>query len=131
MKIRKGTEVRIRRTNEIGTIKEVELIRKGGIIHKYCHVVTDKGNPDLWLDSSELTDIHDVTEVTFCNKSNGQVLRIVFDLNHKTDKVDLTISSKYPDNLKEQCGLHVQLATLMMHQYIGDGTSVEEVKSIR
>lgn len=51
----KGQKVRILRTSQIATIVEVELIRKGGKVHRYCHLKVDK-KPDLWLDSSELGD---------------------------------------------------------------------------
>ena len=125
MKIRKGTEVRIRRTNQIATIEEVELIRKGGKVHKYCHLKTPDGQPDLWMDSEELADIHDVCEITFSNKSNKQVVRMTFNLNHKTDKVELTVSAEHPDSLNEQRGFHIQLATLLMKEYINAGKSMQ------
>ena len=54
--MKKGHKVRILRTNQIATIVEVELIRKGGKVHRYCHLKVDK-KPDLWLDASELGDI--------------------------------------------------------------------------
>lgn len=53
--MKKGQKVRILRTNQVATIVEVELIRKGGKVHRYCHLKVDN-KPDLWLDSSELGD---------------------------------------------------------------------------
>ena len=120
MKIKKGTEVRIRRTNEIGTIKEVELIRKGGIIHKYCHIVTEKGKQDLWLDSSELTDIIETCVVRFAN-SDGQFLTLTVAQNHKVQDLRVTINDGIPQNLKEHAGLHIyllnQILTRMTREY--------------
>lgn len=108
MKIRKGTEVRIRRTNEIGTIKEVELIRKNGIVNKYCHVVTNNGKQDLWLDSSELTDIIETCVVRFAN-SDGQFLTLTVAQNHKVHDLRVNIGEGIPQNLKEHAGLHIYL----------------------
>lgn len=125
MKIRKGTEVRVRRTNQIATIEEVELIRKGGKVHKYCHLKTPDGQPDLWMDSEELADIHELCEVTFRNKSIGQVVRMELDLNHKTDTVGITVSAVQPDNLKEQRGYHAQLASLLLEGCVAAGQQVE------
>ena len=51
--MKKGQKVRILRTNQIATIVEVELIRKSGKVHRYCHLKMDK-KPDLWMDASEL-----------------------------------------------------------------------------
>ena len=51
--MKKGQKVRILRTNQVATIVEVELIRKSGKVHRYCHLKVDK-KPDLWFDSSEL-----------------------------------------------------------------------------
>lgn len=36
--MKKGQKVRILRTNQVATIVEVELIRKGGKVHRYCHL---------------------------------------------------------------------------------------------
>lgn len=40
--MKKGQKVRILRTNQIATIVEVELIRKSGKVHRYCHLKMDK-----------------------------------------------------------------------------------------
>ena len=49
--MKKGQKVRILRTNQVATIVEVELIRKSGKVHRYCHLKVDK-KPDLWLASA-------------------------------------------------------------------------------
>ena len=36
--MKKGKKVRILRTNQVATIVEVELIRKSGKVHRYCHL---------------------------------------------------------------------------------------------
>ena len=54
--MKKGQKVRILRTNQVATIVEVELIRKGGKVHRYCHLKTDEKSY-LWLDASELGSV--------------------------------------------------------------------------
>lgn len=44
--MKKGQKVRILRTNQVATIVEVELIRKGGKVHRYCHLKVDN-KPDF------------------------------------------------------------------------------------
>lgn len=62
--MKKGQKVRILRTNQVATIVEVELIRKGGKVHRYCHLKVDN-KPDLWLDSSELGGLVERYRITF------------------------------------------------------------------
>ena len=61
--MKKGQKVRILRTNQVATIVEVELIRKSGKVHRYCHLKVDK-KPDLWLDSSELGGLVERCRIT-------------------------------------------------------------------
>lgn len=96
--MKRGQSVRILRTNQIGTIADVELIRKGGKVYKYCHVKTD-AKPDLWLDSSELGDIVERARITFSG-DNGQEIYIDMEWNHKTDVTTIKITGK-PENLLE------------------------------
>lgn len=65
IKIRKGAQVRVCRTHEIATISDIELIRKNGGVHKYCHLVIDSDKSQKWLDSSELTDIKETIQIDF------------------------------------------------------------------
>lgn len=46
--MKKGQKVRILRTNQIATIVEVELIRKSGKVHRYCHLKMDKSRTCGW-----------------------------------------------------------------------------------
>ena len=46
--MKKGQKVRILRTNQVATIVEVELIRKSGKVHRYCHLKVDKKPGDWW-----------------------------------------------------------------------------------
>ena len=47
--MKKGQKVRILRTNQVATIVEVELIRKSGKVHRYCHLMTEGRNyTSMW-----------------------------------------------------------------------------------
>lgn len=98
--MKKGQKVRILRTNEIATIVEVELIRKGG-------------KPDLWLDTSELGDIVEHCNITF-KSDDGR--KIIFDINrdHKKEQLGITITGQCPENIKEHHGLYVLMATTLL-----------------
>ena len=52
--MKKGQKVRILRTNQVATIVEVELIRKGGKVHRYCHLKTDEKSY-LWTGTGNCT----------------------------------------------------------------------------
>lgn len=108
--LRKGSSVRILRTNEIATIVDIELIRKGGKVHRYCRLKTDK-KQDLWLDASELGGMVEHCHITFQNE-NGQELILDVERDYRKDDLNLNITGRNPENLKEQRGIHVQMATL-------------------
>lgn len=110
--MKKGQKVRILQTNEIATIVEIELIRKSGKVHQYCHLKTDK-QPDLWLDASELGSVIESCKVTI-EGSNGKTLYLAVSQNHTKEnelKISLTGS---PENLKEHSGLHFLLAAYFL-----------------
>lgn len=113
--MRKGQKVRILRTNEIATIIEIELIKKGGKVHRYCHLKTKK-NPDLWLDSSELGGMAENCRITFQNE-NGQEL--IFDVkrDYRKENLNLNITGCNSENLKEHHGIHVEMATLFLENF--------------
>ena len=101
--MKKGQKVRILRTNQIATIIEVELIRKGGKVHRYCHLKVDK-KPDLWLDSSERGSGLEHCKSTIQGE-NGQAIHVDFCQNYADDKLEIDITG-CPENLKEHKGLH-------------------------
>lgn len=116
--MKRGQKVRILRTNEIATIIDMELIRKSGKVHRYCHLKTKK-NPDLWLDSEELGGMVEHCHITFQNE-NGQEL--IFDVKRdyrkrNVEELGLHITGRNPENLKEHHGLHVAMATLFLENF--------------
>ena len=96
--MKKGQKVRILRTNQVATIVEVELIRKSGKVHRYCHLKVDK-KPDLWLDSSELGGLVERCRITF-HDDRGQEL-------------SMTLTGR-PENLKEHHGINIVMAEMFL-----------------
>ena len=94
--MKKGQKVRILRTNQVATIVEVELIRKGGKVHRYCHLKVDN-KPDLWLDSSELGGLVERCRITFHDKEN----------------LSMTLTGR-PENLKEHHGINIVMAEMFL-----------------
>lgn len=119
--MRKGQKVRILRTNEMATIIDMELIRKSGKVHRYCHLKTDK-NPDLWLDASELGEMVEHCHITFQNE-NGQVLLFDVRRDYRKENLTLNITGRNPENLKEHHGIHVLMATLFMESFTNKRTT--------
>lgn len=118
MNIRKGTEVRIRRTNEIGTIEEVELIRKGGEVHKCCHLKTAQGKPNLWLDADELAPVHQLCEAVFTDCDSGRSLKLTFDVDHRTGSMTVKVQDAaggYMD--MDEKGLHITLINRLVKAF--------------
>lgn len=96
--MRRGQSVRVLRTNQIGVIEDMELIRKDGKVHKYCHLKMGS-KPDLWMDASELGSVKETARITFSG-DNGQELYITAELDHKANKMEISLTGK-PENLLE------------------------------
>lgn len=109
--MRKGQKVRILRTNEIATVIEVELIRKGGKVHRYCRLKTDKQS-DLWLDSSELGGMIEHCTITF-KSDDGQELIFDVDRDYKKEQLHMTMTGRNPENLKEHHGINTLMAEIL------------------
>ena len=113
--MRRGQKVRILRTNEIATIADIEFIKKGGKVHRYCHLKTDKKS-DLWLDASELGGMVESCRITFQNE-NGQKLILNVDRDYRKEVLSMKMSGRDPENLKEHHGIHVLMATLFLESF--------------
>ena len=86
IKIRKGAQVRVRRTHEIATISDIELIRKNGGVHKYCHLVVAKDKSPKWLDSSELTDIKETVQIDLTSSDGYKIsAEFVYDFKQNAE----------------------------------------------
>lgn len=113
--IKRGQKVRILRTNEIATIADIELIKKDGKVHRYCHLKTDK-KPDLWLDASELGGMVEHCRISFQNE-NGQELILDVNRDYRKEVLSMKMNGCNPENLKEHHGIHVLMATVFLNSF--------------
>ncbi len=109
--MKKGQKVRILRTNQIATIVEVELIRKGGKVHRYCHLKIDK-KTFLWMDASELGGLVERCRITF-HDDRGQELLFDVERDYRKENLIITLSGRNPDNLKEHHGINIVMAEML------------------
>ena len=109
--MKKGQKVRILRTNQIATIVEVELIRKSGKVHRYCHLKMDK-KPDLWMDASELGGLVERCRITF-HDDRGQELYFDVERDYRKENLSVTLTGKNPENLKEHHGINIMMAEML------------------
>ena len=109
--MKKGQKVRILRTNQIATIVEVELIRKSGKVHRYCHLKMDK-KPDLWMDASELGGLVERCRITF-HDDRGQELYFDVERDYRKENLSVTLTGKNPENLKELDGINIMMAEML------------------
>lgn len=109
--MKKGQKVRILRTNQIATIVEVELIRKSGKVHRYCHLKMDK-KPDLWMDASELGGLVERCRITF-HDDRGQELYFDVERDYRKENLSVTLTGKNPENLKEHHEINIMMAEML------------------
>lgn len=107
--MKKGQKVRILRTNQIATIAEIELIRKGCKVHQYCRLKLDK-EPDLWLDASELGSLIEYATVTIKGE-NGKLLKLKADRNYLQQSLNMELQT--PGD-KDDRGLHILLMQCLL-----------------
>lgn len=110
--MKKGQKVRILRTNQIATIIEVELIRKGGKVHRYCHLKVDN-KPDLWLDAAELGGLVERGRITF-HDDKGQELYFDVERDYRKENLSMTLTGRNPENLKEHYGINILMAEMFL-----------------
>lgn len=111
--MKKGQKVRILRTNQIATIVEVELIRKGGKVHRYCHLKVDN-KPDLWLDAAELGGLVERGRITF-HDDKGQELYFDVERDYRKENLSMTLTGRNPENLKEHYGINILMAEMLFN----------------
>lgn len=109
--MKKGQKVRILRTNQVATIVEVELIRKGGKVHRYCHLKVEN-KPDLWLDASELGGLVERCRITF-HDDRGQELCFDVERDYRKEILSMTLTGRNPENLKEHHGINTLMAEVL------------------
>lgn len=86
----KGTRVRVLRTNEIGTIAEKQLIRKGREMKIYCNVKLDnKPEQDTWYYADQLIDTIVKADVSIrATDRSTATFSVEFDTDIKSISLD-------------------------------------------
>lgn len=106
MKLRKGDKALIKRTGQVVTILDIELIRKNGKVHKYCKLQPKDGKPELWMDESELCNVVETVTATFTSDRAGHSVLVELQLNHDNGSLKIKCEAVNPENLKGQIGIH-------------------------
>lgn len=123
--MKKGTRVRVLRTNEIGTIADKQLIRKNGQTKVYCNVRLDKKpDQDTWYFADQLGDIKERATVTLADE-NGRKLVIKVTQNYENApeerKMNLVLKAEDGGNLRDhEGGLHFFLAAFLLKALAGE-----------
>ena len=88
--MKKGTRVRVLRTNEIGTIAEKQLIRKGREMKIYCNVKLDnKPDQDTWYYADQLIDTIVKADVSIrATDRSTATFSVEFDTDIKSISLD-------------------------------------------
>lgn len=115
--MKKGTRVRILRTNEIGTIEDNILIRKNGIVRTYCKVRLDK-NPkqDTWFFSDLLGDIKECAFVIFSDQTDKKII-VGVEIDHEQNCICNLKVAGLPDEPEKHQGLYKYLAATFINVF--------------
>ena len=123
--MKKGTRVRVLRTNEIGTIADKQLIRKNGQTKVYCNVRLDKKpEQDTWYFADQLGDTKECATVTMADeKGRKLVIKVTqhYDNVPEEGMMNLVLEAEDGGNLKDhEGGLHFFLAAFLMKALAGE-----------
>ena len=88
--MKKGTRVRVLQTNEIGTIAEKQLIRKGREMKIYCNVKLDnKPEQDTWYYADQLIDTIVKADVSIrATDRSTATFSVEFDTDNESISLD-------------------------------------------
>lgn len=121
--MKKGTRVRVLRTNELGTITDKQLIRKDGQTKVYCNVRLDKKpEQDTWYFADQLGDTKECATVTLADERGRKLLLKVTQYYDKSED-NLNIIMKAEDGsllLDHKGGFHFYLAALLVKALSGE-----------
>lgn len=116
---KKGTRVRVLRTNEIGTIADKQLIRKNGQTKVYCKVRLDKSpDQDTWYFADQLGDTKECATVTMADEKGRTLVFNVtqyYDKSPDEDNVKVVLTAGDGSRLLDhRYGFHFNLASIFM-----------------
>lgn len=100
--------VLVRETDELGTVTDRVLMKRGGKPMLYYQVKLD-AHPDIdrWYWADQLRDIRERCRVTFENEE-GQTVIFDFEQDYEAQELSMEVSGR-PKNLKKHVGLHATL----------------------
>ena len=109
--MKKGQKVRILRTNQVATIVEVELIRKSGKVHRYCHLKVDK-KPGVSHNKRSFFSLVERCRIPF-HDDRGQELYFDVERDYDKENLSMTLTGR-PENLKEHHGINIVMAEMFL-----------------
>ena len=123
--MKKGTRVRVLRTNEIGTIADKQLIRKNGQTKVYCKVHLDKSpDQDTWYFADQLGDTKECATVTMADeKGRKLVIKVTQSYENAPEErgMNLVLEAEDGGNLRDhEGGLHFFLAAFLLKALAGE-----------
>lgn len=123
--MKKGTRVRVLRTNELGTIADKQLIRKNGHTKVYCSVRLDKSpDQDTWYFADLLGDTKERATVTMADERGRKlILKVTQYYDRAPDKNNMHVELEAEDggNLQDHEGsLHFALTALLFKALVGE-----------
>ena len=108
--MKKGTRVRVLRTNEIGTIAEKQLIRENGQTKVYCNVRLDKSpDQDTWYFADRLGDTKEWVFVTFGDHTDRKII-VGIEIDYENSCVSALKVKGLPDDPDKHTGLYRHMA---------------------
>lgn len=123
--MKKGSRVRVLRTNELGTIIDKQFIRKNGQTKVYCNVRLDKKpEQDTWYFADQLGDTKECATVTMADEKGRElVIKVTqhYDNVPEEGMMNLVLEAEDGGNLKDhEGGLHFFLAAFLMKALAGE-----------
>ena len=108
--MKKGSRVRVLRTNELGTIADKQLIRKNGQTKVYCNVHLDKSpDQDTWYFAEKLGDTKECAFVTFGDHTDRRII-VGIEIDYENSCVSALKVKGLPDDPDKHTGLYRHMA---------------------
>lgn len=122
---KKGARVRVLDTNELGTVAERHLIRRGGQTRVYCKVVLDKApEQDTWYFAERLADTKERATVTMADERGRKLILKVtqyYDKAPEKNNMNVELEAEDGGNLRDHEGsLHFALTALFFKALVGE-----------
>jgi hypothetical protein len=122
--MKKGTRVRVLRTNEIGTIVDKQLIRKSGRTRIYYNIRLDKKpNQDTSVFADQLRDTKECVTVTLINERDRKlIMKVTQHYDKSPDEGNVNVVLETEDGsflMDHKDGFYFDLTVKFMKYLIG------------